>query len=445
MIARPEWPAPLPSRRFVHRIGVIARRRRENLEESPGDDVFCTANRAIRLPSPKPVIQVDEGTDARKLRLECAFRRLFNDGTSLCRFEMGWGCRHDEKEPFTRDFKSIAADLLDHQGVVGADTKARAIASAGPSLAKLLVRASQSAKKEKIIEGGVEARRPMLLLAVHSAAPTAVAGLRELNWQEPNDALPRVFLGTIETRADVWRLAVLVGGTPELARNVRLSLLRLHAEIEAVRFVAAEVVSGRLEFKATGRSGKLLLGFFEGKAESLFRHDYGGAPVRPLLVMLAQGDKDLQAFNLKAAESLETQASKQIEIACKLTKRIEIVKITQKGKGSNFGPVIVGSTITNSLINTSNKISGVAQPDLKELLGKLHEAAEKAIAALPAAEQEAAAAQLDRLVDESSRAKPDKKFWELSRDGLLEATKTVAEMVPTLIPVAVSIAKLLFG
>lgn len=445
MLARPEWPTPIPSRRFVHRIGVIASRRRGRVEESPGDDVFCTAKRAIRLPTPKPIIQVNQADTAAKLPLQCAFRRLFYDGSALGRFEMGWACRRDETAVFSRDFQSLAADLLNHRAFVGSAVNRRTLASAGPSLAKLFIRASQPIKEANPAKNGIEARRPMILIEVPTAEPSAVAKLRELLWRQFDASLPRVFLGNVETKADSWRLAVLVGGTPETLRSVRLSLLRLHAEIEAIRFVSAEVISGRLPYEALGASGKRLLVFFETKAESIFRHDHGGTPVRPLLAMLVAGDANLHAFNLTDAKSLGDQATEQIQIAYRLRNRIKMTKIIQKGDHSNFGPVIVDSVVVESLNHSFNKIAGEKREDLKKLLEEFHETAKKAIASLPAAEQADSAADLDRFVDETKRNPPSKKFWEASRDGVIEATKTVAEIVPTLLPIATSIAKLLFG
>ena len=93
----------------------------------------------------------------------------------------------------------------------------------------------------------------------------------------------------------------------------------------------------------------------------------------------------------------------------------------------------IGGNVTNSqvgqtLTNCTNMIQQQAPGERKNLLEALVKEVQQLIAALPADKQEEApqvAENLEMLVKQATSAKPNRKWYSVSKDGLLEASQFV--------------------
>lgn len=437
---KPEWPTPVPGKHYMREIGMIVNRKIENVKDSPGDDVFCQARRAFHLSCARPGVRLGTAADAKPTYLRCAFRRLFSDGAALHRFELGWSVPPSRIANFDRPILEIATDLLASPVAIGAKAQAKPIGSAAPGLSRLLQKSSQGTLAVGPNSRRVEPRRPLLLIAAQEIAAPALCDLKEVLFANPSLLMPQVYTGSVVAGGESWRLVVLRGGNRENVRAMRLAFLRLHAEVEAIRAISSAVVSGALLYDPVGPSGVRLSSFFESSGEMLFQKKFFGLATSPIFNSLIDSEALAGALQLSSTQLASQRATQQVKQAIKINRRIQMnsIRINQGPNSSITGsPILQGSTGNTVIVQAG-------APDLNALLEKLQATAKEAIAELPPEKQATAADHLDRVLGESRREKPDRKFWELSKDGLLEATKTVAKMTPALLTTAGLIAKFLF-
>lgn len=101
---------------------------------------------------------------------------------------------------------------------------------------------------------------------------------------------------------------------------------------------------------------------------------------------------------------------------------------------TNYGTRIEGNVNilgpVQNAFNTINNIdtSSAEAKSLQSLLKALHEETTKLIKALPDDEAERAARNLRNLTEAATAKKPDRKWFEVSAEGLLDAAKAVASL-----------------
>ena len=119
-------------------------------------------------------------------------------------------------------------------------------------------------------------------------------------------------------------------------------------------------------------------------------------------------------------------------------KSIKMGDVTVHG---NFSQV-VADTITDSF----NSVAAFdAKADLKEALKLLSQEVANLTKQLPPEKAEQAANDLNSLSKEAISKAPRKAWYELSANGLLDAAKTVAEMVPSISKAVTGVLALLAG
>jgi hypothetical protein len=110
-----------------------------------------------------------------------------------------------------------------------------------------------------------------------------------------------------------------------------------------------------------------------------------------------------------------------------------------------IGGNVYGNVNYNATINAAqNVVNNMASPDLKAALEQLLTASGKLADALPLAERGKIAALTKEIVDEATAPTPDNAKLLVSKDGLIEAAKTVAGMAPS-IATAVSAVLAILG
>lgn len=112
----------------------------------------------------------------------------------------------------------------------------------------------------------------------------------------------------------------------------------------------------------------------------------------------------------------------------------------------------IGGNVTNSqvgqtLTNCTNMIQQQALGERKDLLEALVKQVEQLIAALPVGKQEEApqvAENLEMLVKQATSAKPNRKWYSVSKDGLLEASQFVKDFGVSMAGTLASLEKLVW-
>jgi len=114
------------------------------------------------------------------------------------------------------------------------------------------------------------------------------------------------------------------------------------------------------------------------------------------------------------------------------------------GRGNTFNGK-VNATIAGSIQSSFNETvqSSVMTEELKGLLGQLAQAVAGLAEQLPSEEGEAAASDYKELTKEANKAKPDRRRWEFSIEGLKKAAQNVGAIGQPVIDLAVKIAAIL--
>ena len=114
-------------------------------------------------------------------------------------------------------------------------------------------------------------------------------------------------------------------------------------------------------------------------------------------------------------------------------------------EGSN---IILGDNnlVTQKIRNSFNKAeSADIQTEVKETLKQLAVAVEAMNKALPAEQAAEAADDLDKLVEEATKPKPNKKWYSVSIDGLIKAAENVEKVGEPVINLSRKVLSLLTG
>ena len=94
----------------------------------------------------------------------------------------------------------------------------------------------------------------------------------------------------------------------------------------------------------------------------------------------------------------------------------------------HIGGNVINAQVGQTLTNCTNTVQQQAPGERKDVLEELVKQVQQLIEALPAEKREEApevAKNLDRLVEEATSAKPNRKWYSVSKDGLLEAAQFV--------------------
>ncbi len=269
------------------------------------------------------------------------------------------------------------------------------------------------------------------------------------------------------------------GGDPQardLARRTRVHLSRLHAEIECLGAVfrlidADKLVVQRSANGAADPAGDLQQ-YLDNAASLLAEPRRDGIDqdpifdaLRPVSGGLAPADQAqfLARFKLARAtikRRIETLvATPRAEVLWQfngpisggLNVRNDDHSIHQ-GAGASIGDGFQAHDNTSSFIknsdirNSFNTIEkSAAAPQLKDLLKQLHAQVEE-VAKSPALDDDARrdlTRDLTTLTSEATAAKPNRKWYELSADGLVEAAKKLGDVAAPVITTVKAVVALL--
>jgi hypothetical protein len=116
-------------------------------------------------------------------------------------------------------------------------------------------------------------------------------------------------------------------------------------------------------------------------------------------------------------------------------KALEEVSSILNRAGWSDQSIHIGGSVTNSqvaqtMLNSRNIVNGQASGEAKGLLDQLQAQVKELIEKLPPDKTEDAeriAENLEMLVKQATSKKPDRKWYSLSAEGLLEASKFVSD------------------
>ncbi len=230
---------------------MIRTRKKGGLEGWIGENEICEADRALRF---QGAIGIRNNPPSSFTHIYCAFRRFFFDGKVVAKFEVGIGIRHGVEE-FMRGFDG--GKFLEHVlslptsvTVGGHQTKCELI-RAGQTLAEAYKLSSTRHGVSRIGEAWINSGIPVLFLEQQKDDISFPFRLTPV-YQEANFQL---LYGLVPHHGPNYRIWILhtepdylpTYARTDIARSLRISLLRLNAERECLRIVLRLIDEGRIK------------------------------------------------------------------------------------------------------------------------------------------------------------------------------------------------------
>lgn len=482
-LSSPSWPPRTSApAQFVRYFGQAAPRR-GGVDYAWSDErAFCRAHRALRLPRLPPA-DPEQLSDARwKQQIRCAFRRLLSSGHGVARFEVGFAFQREQEQSRTWRSWDLALELgrdpLEFLGseadaddthpldiaafVLGLPTTVsklssrrgeRPLAIQSAALAELYFRATTRLSSGHLQHIG---RHWMTLVA--GGVPVVLIECKTL-WIE---ALPadfvrvpvrstkgvRLAFGRLSTQwgsMDVWVLGTSLAPSKAI-RDLRLCLLRLHAEQQVLQLALDRLRTGALEYRAGSDSGDRIEHFLNAATRLIDRQCWAGIQQSQILaafdaIQSAQAEvradlgAKLAGMRLQVRRKVERFERRAVMRAITIEsggqyierqERIVSQKVINIGAGAQIhAPVVVADHIERSFNTLAN---AALDKEVKSLLEQVLKQVAEVAATAPAAAAAELAENAESLATEISRTKPRRKWYELSIEGLKAAAEAVGEV-----------------
>jgi hypothetical protein len=439
----PSWPSPTPDSEFVRYFGPVRVRRGGGINGWVGENEVCEADRALRFSDTLSFFDQDTG---RRLPLHCAYRRFYFDGWAVAKFEVGLATRKSTRFDLT---KKQASGLFNHflnlpvkvQCPEGENGQVQ-LGRAGKPLARLYNNASSNLPVK--VEPPAWWIRPGLALLFVQVQDDKDA-FEVPYWLKTlmPPSVPEVVLGHCYVPSPwggnfrTWLLWH-EGKENEKVRTLRLYLMRLHAEHEALRLVLNNVINEKIQFVPRSKSSDYLqfylnqatrrIGALEKKSSQKYDDEIAEI-ARESINQISPGQRD------KLLETLEA-----LDVRGNVVK--DVMKYAEQW-GSvtiNLGDVIMTgdsySNISHSVITARNSIANnvtileqKGQDDIANAIAELQKLIEEAPEeALPPEKKDESTDLLKGISDEAAKPEPNKNIMKVL-GGSLMALLTNAEPI----------------
>jgi hypothetical protein len=337
----------------------------------------------------------------------------------------------------------------------------------GPALARLYADATVASKStEKRVNGQrlVESGNPILVIEVDS---------READLNEPPAGFvavdptaifgAKLFFGRIRTRSGIVGTWLLQGDSAKSSklRSLRLCLMRLHAEQEALDLVLKQIQRGRLLNPPTKTVVDRLDTYFNDSTKLINRAAWGEIRQSAILDAFDAADQVTLPANRKNLvdryDGARNQVWKKVDDYQMRRAAARAVTINNFAKGSrNVEKQIIQSGTGNTLIvadymkDVTNSVitnlkDSSAPDDLRALVTNLTDQINGIAQKADPAQVQKMGKNLKKLSEEIADPEPDRAWYEVSLKGLKEAAEAVGAIAEPILKTVKSISLFLLG
>lgn len=480
----PTWPLPEPDREFIRRSGIVRRRQRGGLASWSGEEIYCSAKRALRF---QPLLRYQPlGALGNSVSLNCVFRRFLFNGEVVSRVELGFQvvAGENSESPFPLS-RQECLDLI--EGCLSIKVNMQSVG--GVPITCDLLNCSQHLAKHYLqsttrLIGGELAQTedwwispgsPLLLIEYKDGEISRLPKYARLvEVREGFSGSPTLHYCRVERtgiRLGVWFVGNFLKDL-DLARRLRLHIFRFHAERECLKRVLRLMIQDKLQpgvrTDCSNNLQQYLLGcnkLFSKKPRFGLSHSKILEEIQRFEDIINPGERatlltqlssidvrkniyhNVEQFTRGVTDSKQNiyvyGSGNRINVGIhQRTGGTEVTKYEIKiGDNVKFmGDFIVANTIQDSF----NKISSSAASDeIKEKLKQLTEAVTDMCNHLSQEKAREAARDLETLTSEALSDKPRRKWYKLSAQGLIDAAKTVGQVAAPVISIIGSLLPLL--
>ena len=445
-VGRPTWPLANPGIDFVRSSGSVRARKQGGVAEWAGEELFCDASMALRFPD--RMAKVRRGPSALPAECRFSFRRFYSQGIAA-RIEIGLRLSVELVPPVGAPSLWLEALFawLSIEVAVGSRGYRAAplrLIDAGPALAAHYLRASTKRPKPALplhplvapwwFQSGI----PSLIVESTKAESIALPPhSREVAIPPTLGTLQHAWLQIGTRPVSAWFLESRSVDAPAL-RHLRIHLLRLHAEREALRALLTVVMQRRLDITKDPNLSDSVQQYLNDAIRAVNRPARHGIVQIGMIEVARAAFDDIFPGETATLESMRHQVGSKVDAFLKRsrTQARTINEYHYHGEYMNttitLGNVSVSGDFNlvtaKKIENSFNKAASATDAALGDALKALSMQVAELVKQLPPETKEAAARDLETLTDEATSKAPRKAWYELSAQGLIDAAKTVAAM-----------------
>ena len=426
-LRRPNWPGA-EAGEFLRAAGDVQPRRGGGSDDWTGEEIFCRAHRAVRLPGLGRTLRLGESGRA---IVRGAFRRFFSDKACVRRLEIG----------FT---------------VLPSSPRVPALDLIGPILQLPVLMPSPSGTfvHSQIHKLG----RDFTVFYLGATTGRKFAKSAKAMWVEPGD--PIIVIETEPTRVEgthqekevcryrggrvkLWHDAVRHAGvaftiwrierdvTPEnliTARELRVNLLRWHAEQQSMRKIVRAIGSDNLPLKKGSEGTDHLDEYLNERISYLDNSTRGSTQLDWSDINQVARDAT-DKMSLVHLRTLGAELVKLRKNMRRKTREFIVKHMTVEGDvdmSRNFGPINTGGGNFNYAEGDQYNAGGDIHITVNKQLDKLDELVAQAKGQASAEETAKLEEAAKAVREEATKEKPDEGRFRVTAQGLLDAAKAVA-------------------
>jgi len=241
-----------------------------------------------------------------------------------------------------------------------------------------------------------------------------------------------------DKECSAWFIDRGAGGFSEIARRLRIHLIRLHAERECLRLVLFHISDGeKLNFTTKPNLSDSIQLYLNNAIRAIEKPKRFGLNQLAIIEtaqvafdMVSAGySTSLQHMRRQVAMKVKAyiqKANRKVTIIQNIERHIMSTVIKQGNitVSGNF-TMVTAKNIENSLNTTENN---ELDQELKSSLELAIKEVTRLINKLPDREADTTSRDLDNFITEVTSEKPRKEWYQLSAKGMLETAKTVAQL-----------------
>ncbi len=471
-LALPDWPEPNCSinPHYVHHFGKAAERIGEPDEAWPDEIKFVQAAKGLRFDR---LETRHTGQLGKRFQPRCAFRRLFCDGRAVVRTEIG--IAHKRSAPPLKNL-TLEEVLCIVNGIVeiptlvptvDGESKLRPILLQGKHLARLYANASMNHDIANYAAGIklVEAGQPVILVELspeemsEDAIATIPDGFTVVKETSINGA--KALFCRLNSPVGIVSTWIIQKGsaTAQQLRSLRLCLIRLHAEREVLDLILKQIHRGRLLNPHSEYAVDMLDQYFNERLKIVNRDKWGGMNqseivaafdatqtiVRPAieqqLIKRYEGGR-LQIWKKIEAYQEQRRATRLVHtVNVNKGATMNVKQVNVSGNGNSVNVADYMCNVTNTVNN--NMSDSVADDEIKALIKQLNIEIERVAPQVDPSQVKKMGKNLEALSKELVNEEPDRRWYEVSLEGIIDAAKAVGAIADPVVSIAKKLVQLL--
>lgn len=436
-VPRPKWPLADADVDYLRSSGIVRDRQRGGLDDWTTEHHYVDAWRALRFRSGMGRSRFGAG-----LRIPYVFRRFHSNGV-VARLDVGLEVRAADDEADAAPVLATAADLLVNVGRERLPTK---LIESGPLLASHFLQATtRRAEAGNAPRWWFGAGAPAIVIEHAVGELQLPAQARELITVD-GARLAHMAIKFGKLRCNVWFLQKAVNSA-DATRRIRMHLSCLHAECQSLRLLLKALDDrGKLLIERGAPAAERVELFLLEMIKTVEKPQRLGQAQNPLLLAAREALASINPGELTALSAMRKNTRERVKAYIAASQRLHVTSIhieTLMDYRHNSGIISTGAGDVNGIVvngtardivqNLRNERPGDEPDDLRQALDALAEQVDALIPQLPAGvEQERVARSFQTLTQEALSENPDRRWYEVSGQGLIEAAQKVAELAPTM-------------